>query len=337
MKYRLKTSKEEQKDFFRKIKISSGLGWDELGELCKISGRALRDWARAKYLPAYEASKILSNKFRINLPKGFKTLNPYWYITKENSKRGAFARLQLYGPPGNLETRRKGGIISQQRRRSNPEKYRLLGCKVRKIISPLQPSMELAEMCGILLGDGGITNNQIRVTLNSNTDIDYARFVRKLFNSVFKESPSVAKYGNVLDLTLSGVNLVEALEKIGLKRGNKVTNQVSVPEWILENHEYSKACVRGLIDTDGSVYYHHHVSHGFKFFNIGLTFTNHSLPLIHGVARILRDNKFSPSIMKEKKIYIYKLSEIKRYFEVIGTSNPKHLNRLNYYLSLSKK
>lgn len=267
------------------------------------------------------------------MPTRFKILEPYWYI-KKYAKRGASARQKLYGLLGNKETRQKGGLISQQRRRENPEKYRLLGCIVRKNLkrSP-KPCIDLAELLGIILGDGGITNNQIRITLNRKTDKDYAIFVRQLIYKIFGEYPTISKRESVLDLTLSGVNLVEALENLGLKRGNKVLNQVAIPEWILSNNEYSRVCIRGLVDTDGGLYFHHHTTKGIKYFNIGLTFTNHSKPLIHGVYKTLIKNGFSPSLVKNKRIYIYNLEEIKRYFKVIGSNNPKHIKRLNFFLN----
>lgn len=154
-----------------------------------------------------------------------------------------------------------------------------------------------------------------------------------MIHKIFSENPALYKRENVLNLVLSGINLVEAIENLGLKRGNKVFNQVVIPKWILKNDIYSRACVRGLIDTDGSLYFHHHNTKGIKYFNIGLTFTNYSKPLFFGVYNILVRNHFTPSIVKDKQIYIYNIKEIKRYFEIFGSNNPKHIRRLNFYLN----
>lgn len=328
---RLKILKKEQKSFFNAIKAKSGLSWVKLGKILDLSDRTLRDWARCKYTPSYEACKLLSQKFRVDMPRGFKILGRYWYI-KKYAKRGALARQELYGLLGNIETRRKGGLISQQKRRENPEKYRILGCNVKKSIGTLKPSVSLAELAGIILGDGGITSNQVRITLNKISDREYAKFVHKLMRSIFKESPSIGEYHNVLTLTISGVNVIKELERIGLKKGNKIINQVAIPKWILDNKDYAKVCLRGLIDTDGGVYFHHHKIKGIEYINFGFTFTNHSKPLIHGAVKILRDNNFSPSVTKDRRIDIYNIKEIKRYFKIIGSSNLKHINRLNFYL-----
>ena len=43
-------------------------------------------------------------------------------------------------------------------------------------------------------------------------------------------------------------------DELGLKPGNKIKSQTTIPKWIWKSDELLKACVRGLIDTDGSVY-----------------------------------------------------------------------------------
>lgn len=334
---RLGISKKSQKEFLKLVKFKSNLKWNELAGICDVSSRTIRDWRKAKYTISYKSGKTLSAVFKIPLPNGFKILRPYWYIMK-HARAGAEARQKIYGLLGNRETRRIGGLISQQRRRDNPEKYRLLGCNIRKSIKkPLKHSESLSELVGIILGDGGITNNQIRVTLNRKTDKEYSTFVKKLIYKVFGEQPSINPRENVLNLTVSGVNLVEAVEGIGLRRGNKIKNQVGIPNWIFRNKNFSKLCVRGLMDTDGGVYFHKHKIKGISYTNFGLTFTNHSRPLVNGVIKVLNSYGFMPSLVADKRIYIYDLKEIKRYFGVIGSSNPKHKNRLEVYLNKYKK
>lgn len=316
--------------------MRSGLKWTELSALCHISSRTLRDWVRARYTANLMVSQFLSKKFLVNLPTKSEILEPYWYIRKI-ARRGALARQKIYGLLGNRETRRKGGIVSQQMRRKYPEKYRRLGCIVRKKIKPLRPSIHLAELIGILLGDGGLTDTQARITLNRTTDHQYANFVSQLMKRILGEKPSVTRRQNVINLTLSGVSYVESLERLGLRRGNKVKNQVVIPSWIVKNRNYSTACLRGLIDTDGGVYFHHHITHGIPYVHLGLTFTNHSRPLIVGAENILKSHGFSPSVTQHKRLYIYNLGEVKRYFLVVKSHNPKHQKRLKKYLKLYKK
>jgi transcriptional regulator with XRE-family HTH domain len=330
MEQRMQINTFEQRQFFQKIKAQSNLSWKRIALLCNVGDRTLRDWANGKYTPTLSAITQLSKKFSIAVPQ-YNILDPYWYIPNA-ARRGGYTRYKLYGAPGTIDTRRQAGIKSQLARKNNPEKYRLLNCKIRKQIKPLTPNTHLAELFGILLGDGGITHSQVKVTLHRIDDAEYALYVAQLMETVFGEKPGIHIRKNVFVLTISGVNYIEALEQLGLKRGNKVKNQIDIPTWILKNTEYARLCVRGLMDTDGGVYFHHHMVNGKPYVNFGLTFTNYALPITNKVYEILKTHNFSPSLVKLKRIYIYKLSEIQRYFSVFGSHNPKHLRRVENYL-----
>lgn len=328
---RLKIDPSLLRNSLLEVKSSNDFTWDQLAKSINVSERTIRDWADGKFTIPQDKALQLERKFRIKILAEAKTLDAYWYI-KKGARKGALARLKLYGVPGNRETRMKGGLISQQKRKANPGRYRLLGCNVRKRSITLKYSARLAELCGIILGDGGITDYQVRVTLNKNTDADYSFFVTQLFQKVFKEKPSVNDHENVLNVTLSSISYVEALEKIGIYRGNKVKRQASIPVWILVNRNFSRACLRGLMDTDGGVYYHHHTTHGKKYVHFGLTFTNKSGPLVTGVKTILQSLGFKPKIVKNERMYIYDFGEIQKYFKIIGSSNKKHTERLKDYI-----
>ena len=193
-------------------------------------------------------------------------VDDYWYVTK-GARKGALKRMELYGSFGTEGGRRKGGINSQLRRRENPELYKLFGCNVRKEFKINQPSVLFAEAAGIILGDGGITDYQLRITLSSLVDGPYAAFVISLFKKVFGQEPSCRKCSccNSIDLTISGIGLIEELERWGFIKGDKVKHQVDFPDWILRNIEFQKACIRGLMDTDGGCYFHKHRSNGLMY------------------------------------------------------------------------
>ena len=69
---------------------------------------------------------------------------------------------------------------------------------------------------------------------------------------------------NGAELVVNSSNLIAYLLKRGLLKGNKVKNQVDIPGWVLKRIDYRKACVRGLIDTDGSFYKHEYAVRGKK-------------------------------------------------------------------------
>ena len=330
---RILLTKRKRDQFFNNLSKKSKVNLGVLAVRYGMSGRTFRDWRRGKFLPSLEILKAISKDFKIKLPP-FKILPQYWYITSKNARKAALARMMLYGPPGTPEGRRKGGLISQQKRRENPEKYRALGCIVPKTFPELSPSKELAELFGIILGDGSITKTQIKISLDRFADSRYASFVAKLINLTIREKPSNFNSKNTIELYLSGVNLVKMLEKMGLKRGNKVAHQVAIPDWIMRDKEYSRACLRGLFDTDGGIYIHKHGNGKWRWNNLGWCFTNYSLPLVANVKKILMSNGIKPR-GNEKRVFLYAIPEIRKFMEIIGSSNSKNIDKYQRYMKYS--
>jgi hypothetical protein len=132
---------------------------------------------------------------------------------------------------------------------------------------------------------------------------------------------------NALYLTLSSTNLVELLVSTGLCRGNKIHQQIDVPGWALVKNELARACIRGLVDTDGSLYCHGHLVRGRYYQNIGLVFTSHSRPLLLTVHRVLNEAGLPARCDNRAHVSIYRQAGVARYLEVFGTSNLKHAQK----------
>ena len=301
----------------------------KIANLCNVSERTIRDWLREKFHMSSIAANLISNKYKIALPTNVKFDHDYWY-GRDNARKGALARLKIYGPPGTKEGRVKGGKISQQRRRLTPENYK--NCKIAKNFQKLLESNSLAELVGIILGDGGITSSQLKITLNKESEYNYINYISNLELKVFGERPKLyaskkdQKY-KAVNLVLTGVNLISNLNDIGLHCRNKVKEQVSVPKWITTQQNYSLACLRGLIDTDGGIFTH---KHG-KNLNLGLTFTSHSIPLLNFVLQIFLKVGYHAKLAGDG-IYLYRESEVVKYAREIRFSNNHHIERLNNYI-----
>ncbi len=321
-------SKQKQIIFFREVLEHSGYSPEKLARRCKVVVRTLNDWRRGKYLSNYEMVTTLSNEFKVPLD-GVRELEQYWYVKKGASK-GAKARFEKYGHLGTPEGRIKGGKVSQQRRREDPEKYRALGCNVRKEFALPPHSEKLAELVGIILGDGTISDYQVKIFLDRIRDEEYAVFVADLMEEILGERPSamIPKAENVIVLTVSGVNLVEVFEQLGLQRGDKVLHQASFPQWIQDDLIYRMACTRGLFDTDGGLYFHQKAVKKY----LGWCFASHSKPLLDGVMDTLREMRFNVKKVGEHKLYMYGLKDIFRYLDFIGSHNPKNAARLGVRL-----
>lgn len=319
-----------------KIVDKSKLSNNELAKIGGVSGKTFRDWRREKFTISGEALSKLSKFFSEPIPSTVKKVDNFWYVEK-GARKGALRRLEIYGPPGTMEGRKKGGRNSQIKRKLYPELYP--NCILRKNFSFPQKSNELAELVGIILGDGGITGWQLKISLNKETEPEYVEFVTGLIAFLFKEPPKKYYFEGrgkkVCVLCLGGVSLIEFLEQIGLKIGNKVLLQVGVPNWILINRNYSIACLRGLVDTDGCIYSHSHTTKGFPCLNYGLTLTNHSKPLLNFTHTVLLKEGFTSKI-KEHSVYLYRQKEVKKYFDIIGSHNQHHFREFKNILEKRK-
>ena len=137
------------------------------------------------------------------------------------------------------------------------------------------------------------------------------------------------KEDSVFDVTISRVELVRyCINDLGLKIGNKVKQQVDVVDWIKQNKKFMIACVRGLIDTDGSVFDHKYRVNGKSYSYKKMDFSSSSRPLLSSVYAFLKNLGLKPRITKDgKKIRLESVEDVKKYFRLIGSHNPKHLNR----------
>lgn len=324
---RARFRKGRQGIFFKKVLRRSGYTLAQLAKRCGVVSRTLNHWRREEYLADYDVVASLSKEFGIPLVRVQK-LGHYWYVGK-GASQGGKNRYEKYGFIGTINDKIKGGMVSQQRRREDPEKYRRLGCIVKKDFIVPHYSEALAELVGIILGDGAINDYQVRITLDRNRDKEYAEFVAKLMESVLGERPSqmVRKEDNTIALTISGAGLVETLEKIGMQRGNRVVHQVGFPRWIRGKLAYRIACTRGLFDTDGGFYFHQKTKKKY----LGWCFANFSKPILSEVADTLRELDFNVKKVGEHKLYMYRAESMSRYLKVIGSNNPKNAAKLKFW------
>lgn len=196
----------------------------------------------------------------------------------------------------------------------------------KKVLLPSY-SESLAEFFGIMIGDGGINNPwQANVTVNSVIDALYAKYISALCKKLFGIEPVIRKRKgkNTLVISLASTSVVDFLVSNGLPRGNKLKKGLRIPEWVLSKSSYRRACVRGLIDTDGCIFVHIHRVSGKIYKNIGLTFTSYSSELIFQVAEILEGFGIMPHISKRgRDIYLYQANLVAQYLKVFGTSNSR--------------
>lgn len=200
-------------------------------------------------------------------------------------------------------------------------------------------SLLLAEFMGIIVGDGHLSKYQTGVTTNSKTDKEHALFIQRLIRQLFAVSATVKEKinENAVSVVASSRALVNYLHSLGMPIGNKIESHITIPKWIMKNTAFQKAFARGLFDTDGCIYLDKHKTKKRTYLHMGWTITSYADTLIIDIIKMLRDLGFSPTHkITQKSVFLRKQHEIQRYFQEIGTSNPKHLNRYQKFTQIMK-
>ena len=211
----------------------------------------------------------------------------------------------------------------------------------RGLVLPKESSKELAEFVGILTGDGYVNyypyqyKYLLEIAGDSRLDKDYlTKYTRNLVYKLFnlESSYSYKKGQNTMNLRLISKGLVNFLLKVGFKKGRK--EQIGIPQWILENNRYIIAFIKGLADTDFSIYYR-------KKYPI-ISMASKSEKLIRTLFTYLKDNNFMlTNYYKENKIdkrgyndsIVYKIvlnghNNFRKWMKTIGFRNTRHIKKV---------
>lgn len=324
MENHLKFLPGNQKRYLSEVQKKLGLKTSELAHLLKIHPRTFSDWKNENICISLSAAEALKNMSKIEFPENTNDpINRWKLMISESKRKAGIACYKKHGSPATQEGRIKAGlktlnILREKGLIPNHPDYKF----------PNRYSSELAEFVGILLGDGGITKYQVSISLNGENDQNYIPFVENLGILLFDIKPKLKRRNNTkgVDLYYNGMELIKYLETIGLKKGNKVVNQVEVPTWIMENPLYKIACLRGLMDTDGGIFIHKYKINNKEYSYPKACFSNRSLPLLSFVYNTLVDLGLNPKIrskVENKQVWLYNMEEVQAYLSVVGSSNSR--------------
>ncbi len=297
---RLKFIKGKQKELIHEFRVKNKLSWKEFCFKLKIKCGRL--------IAYFNETSLIDEE-----------------IYKRLDKKGKYAEFILERKNENWG-QKKGGINSYGR--------------TKKIKFP-EDSQELAEFYGVMLGDVNSHRTSfyksrknkrgvyaIRIVGDSRLDKLYLmEYVKPIIENLFEINVVIKFYSqkNAMHLESHGVKLIEFLERKGFKPGNKIKNKLRLPLWIKQNKEYLKVCLRGLYDTDGSVY---------KLTNQNshqICFTNFNKGLLKDVRDSLLNLGVNCSKISNKDLYITKKSELRKFLKLIGFSNDRHLKKVKMW------
>ncbi|MBI2631180.1 hypothetical protein HYW73_03150 [Candidatus Nomurabacteria bacterium] len=186
-------------------------------------------------------------------------------------------------------------------------------------MSYINNKKSLAYITGIALGDGNLSNpNGRAVRLRITCDKKYPlviKAIEKNLKIIFPENKvSNINKGNAIDISVYS-NELENLLGWKAKNGSKIIQKISVPVWIKDDIIYTKECLRGLFQTDGSLY----SDRGYKMAN----FTSVSYTLIIDVKDMLKmvgfEVKIREVVDKGRIKYVVRISKnVEKFIETIN-------------------
>jgi hypothetical protein len=181
-------------------------------------------------------------------------------------------------------------------------------------------SPKLAEFIGILLGDGSLskTGYECSIVLNKIYDAPYINYVKSLIFELFGVYPHFYPFKTkAARITIYSKRLFEFLVNI-LNLSYGIQNK-NIPTSIFENRTLIKSVLRGIFDTDGSIF----LSSKRKIINIAST----SKSLKNDIIGLLEAVEIKYHL-SDKNINITNHNDVKRFLTVVGSSNLKNIIKI---------
>lgn len=218
---------------------------------------------------------------------------------------------------------------------------------------------EIAEILGVFIGDGWIESdkNGMYITGNPTEDKDhYDKFLAPLFSKHFTiVKPKEFHYWKVYGFGIYKKDIINKAIELGFPVGKKCLN-VKIPFYIFnsKNKKVIKALLRGIFDSDGSFWceksnaktstdfkknHNCHpefsISSCSKKLLIQIKFLLNKLDIYSQVIQKSKSGfRWNRNINNSYALTIRRIRDIEKWFEIIGTNNPKHKTRYELWKKL---
>ena len=252
------------------------------------------------------------------------------------------------------EGRRKGGLTTYKKYPHIFENGRRIGLQKllelhnqRSFDINLELSTDLCEFVGAFVGDG-FTGRYCKhyvtqFTGDARYESEYFRsslapIVQRLFNI----APHIKTSGNTLRMNFYSKSLHLLLTKRFCMPLGRKNLTVKIPEEIIgRGQEFIAAALRGIADTEGTVYFDLRPNYDVPYPRIQICTT--SSPLASQIRGILEKMRFSIYNYEYERterhafhIEIYGLTQLQKWLREIGFSNDKHLNKIRQYAPIAQ-
>ena len=201
----------------------------------------------------------------------------------------------------------------------------------------------LAELIGILLGDGYIYRKnrkyQIGFVGNPQTDKEYFEHLKKLIKEEWNKEGKITFRERGIRLVINSKEICSFLiDELKLPHGEGKCEKIKIPEEIMQKWDLVKNTIRGIMDTDGTIFVSKKPGIE-KYPTMEITTT--SKELANQLHSILSEKGFrvgnirsSLSKLSKRTAYrvpLYRRKNVIQWIKEIGFSNPYKLRRAEEY------
>jgi len=170
---------------------------------------------------------------------------------------------------------------------------------------PLKKDGDLAELIGVVLGDGNIHHFSRTEGLTISSNASNRGFIQRyaqLVKKKFSKDPAIDKF-------FKGCTRIRLYQKniskrLGVPVGARGKINIKIPYWVLKNKEYLIRYLRGLYEAEGS-FCVHEPTYTYKFL-----FSNKNKSLLHNVYWALKilgfhphESKYQIQVSRKKEVY----------------------------------
>jgi len=175
--------------------------------------------------------------------------------------------------------------------------------KIKTSYPSLRKNGDLAELIGVVLGDGHICvyprSEELRLISNSNNPGFIKRYALSM-EKIFKKKPYVIS-SRFTNSTKIGFYEKFISKRLGISSGARKNLKIVIPNWIFQSKRYMIRYLRGLYEAEGSHCIHLPTS-TYKLF-----FSNKNQSMLNNVFTLLGKLGFHPHM--SKKHYSVQLSK----------------------------
>jgi len=198
---------------------------------------------------------------------------------------------------------------------ANWRRRMIKGGRIKISFPPLKKSGDLAELVGVVLGDGHLEKfprTELLAVFANSKNKGFIRRYSLLIGKIFRKKTSITKHG--IGCTKISIYQKSISSRLKIPSGSRAKIEFGIPDWIKNDKEYLKRYLRGLYEAEGS-FCVHKPTYTYKFL-----FSNRNYSMLKNVFDGLTALGFHPHKSKyqvqiSRKEEVYKAKELLKFRE----------------------